>query len=50
MFPVKLVGDAQPVIDDDLPEFREMMETYTDTWGKSVRTEILKQYSNEDRA
>lgn len=37
------------VIDEDKPEFQEVFETYTDTWDKMVKVEILKQYVAEDR-
>ena len=37
------------IVDDDLSEFEEMFETYTDTWGKSVRKEIVKNYSNNEQ-
>jgi predicted transport protein len=33
------------VIDENKPEFQEIMETYTDTWDKMVKIEILKQYT-----
>ena len=33
------------VIDENKPEFQEIMETYTDTWDKIVKLEILKQYT-----
>lgn len=32
------------VIDNEKPEFTEIIETYTDTWGKMVRITILKEY------
>ncbi|PIN89549.1 hypothetical protein COU57_06145 [Candidatus Pacearchaeota archaeon CG10_big_fil_rev_8_21_14_0_10_32_14] len=32
------------VIDENKPEFDEVMETYTDTWDKMVRIEIFKEY------
>ncbi len=32
------------VIDNEKPEFTEIIETYTDTWGKMVRIAILKEY------
>ncbi|MCH7769903.1 MAG: hypothetical protein IIA49_02630 [Bacteroidetes bacterium] len=32
------------VIDDDKSEFPEIIETYTDTWGKMVKVAILKEY------
>ncbi len=33
------------VIDENKAEFQEIMETYTDTWDKMVKIEILKQYT-----
>ena len=33
------------VIDENKLEFQEIMETYTDTWDKIVKIEILKQYT-----
>jgi predicted transport protein len=32
------------IIDNEKPEFSEIIETYTDTWGKMVRIAILKEY------
>ena len=32
------------VIDDEKPELPEIIETYTDTWGKMVKIAILKEY------
>jgi len=32
------------IINDTKPELQEVFETYTDTWDKMVRVEILKQY------
>ncbi len=32
------------VIDNEKPEFPEIIETYTDTWGKMVKVAILKEY------
>ena len=32
------------IIDDDKSEFPEIIETYTDTWGKMVKVAILKEY------
>ncbi len=37
------------VIDENKPEFQEVMETYTDTWDKIVKLEILKQYTAENK-
>ena len=37
------------VIDENKPEFQEIMETYTDTWDKMVKIEILKQYTANKR-
>lgn len=36
------------VIDDMKPELGEVVETYTDTWDKYVRIEVLKKYAIED--
>jgi predicted transport protein len=33
------------IIDDNKPEFHDIFETYTDTWDKMVKVEILKQYT-----
>ncbi|MBI2542008.1 hypothetical protein HYV80_04830 [Candidatus Woesearchaeota archaeon] len=38
------------VIDENKPEFEEVMETYTDTWDKIVKVEILKQYSANNKS
>ena len=37
------------IIDENKPEFEEIMKTYTDTWDKMVRIEILKQYTAKGR-
>lgn len=37
------------IIDENKPELTEVFETYTDTWGKMVKVEILKQYTAEKR-
>ncbi len=36
--------DILLIIDEEMPEFKEIFETYTDTWDKMVTLEILKQY------
>ena len=36
------------VIDDDKPELPEIMDTYTDTWGKMVKIITIKQFVNGD--
>lgn len=36
------------IIDDDKQELPEIMETYTDTWGKMVKIGILKEYQNQN--
>ena len=44
----EMIEDSQNIliiIDEDKPEFQEIMETYTDTWDKMVKLEILKQYT-----
>jgi sugar-specific transcriptional regulator TrmB len=33
------------VLDDNKPELQEIFETYTDTWDRMVKVEILKQYT-----
>ena len=33
------------IIDENKPELQEVFETYTDTWDKIVKVEILKQYT-----
>ena len=37
------------VIDENKPEFQEVMTTYTDTWDKMVKIEILKQYTADNK-
>lgn len=37
------------VIDENKPEFQEVMETYTDTWDKIVKIEIFKQYTADNK-
>jgi predicted transport protein len=37
------------IIDENKPEFQEVMETYTDTWDKIVKLEIFKQYSTNNK-
>jgi predicted transport protein len=37
------------IIDDNKPELQEVFETYTDTWDKIVKVEILKKYSADKR-
>ena len=37
------------ILDENKPELKEVAETYTDTWGKMVKIEILKRYSAEGR-
>lgn len=32
------------IINDNKPELQEVFETYTDTWDKMVKVEVLKQY------
>ena len=34
------------IIDDEKDELPEILETYTDTWGKMVRLQILKKFVN----
>ncbi len=36
------------IIDDDKKELPEIMETYSDTWGKIVKLIILKKFVNND--
>jgi len=33
------------IIDDNKPELQEVSETYTDTWDKIVKVEVLKKYT-----
>ncbi len=35
------------IIDENKKEFPEIIETYTDTWGKMVKVAILKEYTNQ---
>jgi len=37
------------IIDENKPQFQEIMETYTDTWDKMVTIEILKQYVSDNK-
>jgi hypothetical protein len=37
------------ILDDIKPELEDVTETYTDTWGKIVQVEILKQYKANDK-
>jgi len=37
------------VIDENKPEFQEVMTTYTDSWDKMVKIEILKQYTADNK-
>lgn len=36
------------IMDDDKDELPEIISTYTDTWGKMVKTMILKKFVNDD--
>ena len=36
------------IIDGDKPELPEIMDTYTDTWGKMVKIITVKKFSNSD--
>lgn len=38
------------VIDENKPEFQEVFETYTDTWERMVKVEILKEYTADGRS
>lgn len=37
------------IIDENKPEFQEVMETYTDTWDKIVKLELLKEYRADNK-
>ena len=37
------------ILDENKPELEDVSETYTDTWGKIVQVEILKQYKAKDK-
>jgi len=37
------------VIDENKPELQEVFETYTDTWDKIVKVEVLKQYTTNKK-
>jgi predicted transport protein len=37
------------ILDENKPELQDVIETYTDTWGKIVQVEILKQYKAEGK-
>lgn len=36
------------IIDENKPELQEVFETYTDTWDKMIKVEILKQYKCDE--
>lgn len=36
------------VLDGDKPELPEIIETYSDTWGKMVKQLLIKKYTNSD--
>jgi len=38
------------IIDEDKPEIKEVSDTYTDTWDKLVKVEILKQYTANNKS
>ena len=37
------------ILDENKPELQEVFETYTDTWDKMVKVEILKQYTADEK-
>jgi len=37
------------ILDDSKPEMQEVFETYTDTWDKMVKVEIMKQYTADGK-
>lgn len=37
------------ILDDEKPEMQEVFETYTDTWDKMVRVEILKMFTADNK-
>ena len=37
------------ILDENKPELQEVSETYTDTWGKMVKVEILKRYTSNGK-
>jgi len=37
------------ILDDRKPEMQEVFETYTDTWDKMVKVEIMKQYTADGK-
>lgn len=37
------------ILDDVKPEMQEVFDTYTDTWDRMVKVEILKQYAASDK-
>jgi len=37
------------ILDDEKEEFQEVYYTYTDTWGKMVRLEILKRFKGDNK-
>lgn len=38
------------ILDENKPEMQEVFETYTDTWDKMVKVEILKQYTADGKS
>lgn len=48
-----MIEDSQNILlilDDDKEELPEIIETYTDTWGKIVKQLVLRRYISEDEA
>ena len=37
------------IIDENKPEFKEIFETYTDTWGKMVKIQIIKGFKANNK-
>ena len=37
------------IADDQITEVREIQDTYTETWGKYVKSAVLKEYSDTDK-
>ena len=38
------------LIDENKPEFQEMMTTYTDTWGRKLKVMIIKEFTHENHS
>ena len=51
-FVTDLIKDSENiliVIDDEKPEFEEILKTYPETWGELTKILVIKKYDNSDR-